>query len=71
MGVWPRMGVPGERMTVESYATLSWNLRPKSLKRKGGSTGGVLVQERGFFVLTGMPRSVLGESCTYCSCLLR
>ena len=24
----------------------------------------VLVQERGFLVLTGMPRPVLGESCT-------
>ena len=26
--------------------------------------GGVLVRERGFLVLTGMPRPILGESCT-------
>ena len=31
---------------------------------KGGSVGSVLVQERGFLVLTGMPRLVLGESPT-------
>ena len=34
------------------------------LKPKGDSAGGVLVEERGFLVLTDMPRSVLGESCT-------
>ena len=34
------------------------------LKPKGGSAGGVLVRERGFLVLTGMLRPVLGESCT-------
>ena len=37
---------------------------PRSLKPKGGSAGGVLVREREFFVLTGMPIPVLGESCT-------
>ena len=31
---------------------------------KGGSGGGVLVRERGFLVLTGMPRPVLREFCT-------
>ena len=36
----------------------------RSLKPKGGSPCGVLVRERGFLVLTGMPRPVLGESCT-------
>ena len=30
----------------------------------GGSAGGVLVREKGFLVSTGMPRPVLGESCT-------
>ena len=34
------------------------------LKPKGGSAGGVLVQERGFLVLTDIPIPVLGESCT-------
>ena len=37
---------------------------PRSLKPKGGSTGGILVRKRGFLVLTGMPRPVLRESCT-------
>ena len=35
-----------------------------SLKPIGGSVVGALVRERGFLVLTGMPRPVLGESCT-------
>ena len=38
--------------------------RLRSLKPKGGSAGDVLVRERGFLVLTDMPRPVLGESCT-------
>ena len=32
MGMCPRMGVPGERMTEESYATLSWNQLPEKFK---------------------------------------
>ena len=31
-GVWPRLGVPGKRMTEESYATLSWNQPPVKFK---------------------------------------
>ena len=56
------MGVPGERMTEESYATLSRNQLPVNLKPKGGSAGGVLVLERGFLVLTRIPNLILGES---------
>ena len=31
-GVWPRMGVPGEGMKEESYATLGWNQPPVKFK---------------------------------------
>ena len=48
VGVWPRMEVPSERMTEESYAAL---MEPttRKFKAEGGSAGGVLVRERGFF----------------------
>ena len=36
-------------MTEESYATLNWNQPPAKFKAEGGSAGGVLVRERGFF----------------------
>ena len=61
----PRMGVPGERMTEESYATLSWNQLPAKFKAerriRGRCTGS---KEEFFLVLTGIHRPVLGESCT-------
>ena len=53
--VWPWMGVPGERITEESYASLSWNQPPVNWKPKDGSVGGVMVRERGFLVLTSKP----------------
>ena len=34
MGVWPRMGVLGERMRKEPYATLSWNQPLANFKAK-------------------------------------
>ena len=38
---------------------------PVKFEAERRNAGGVLVRERGFFlVLTGMPRPVLGESCT-------
>ena len=42
----PRMRVPGERMTEESYATLSWNQPPVKFKAEMYC---VLVRERVFF----------------------
>ena len=35
-----------------------------SLKPKGDPASCIMVQERGFLVLTGIPRPMLGESCT-------
>ena len=37
----------------------SWSLKPK-----GGSASGNMIQKRGFLVSTGMPSLVLGKSCT-------
>ena len=51
-------------MTEESYATLSWNQPPEKFEAERRFAGGVLVQEKGFLVLTGMPRPILGESST-------
>ena len=52
-------------MTEESYATLSWNQPPLKFKAEKAVSRAVYWFERGgFLVLTGMPRPVLGESCT-------
>ena len=52
-------------MTEDSYATLSWNQTPVKFKAERWFRGWCIGSREGFFlVLTGMPRPVLGESCT-------
>ena len=51
-GVWPRMGVPGERMTEESYATLSWNQPPVKFKAERRFRGWCFGSREGVLVLT-------------------
>ena len=58
------MGVPGERMTEESYATLSWNQPPVKFNAERRFRGWCFGSREGVLVLTGMPRPILGESCT-------
>ena len=59
------MGVPGERMMEESYATLSLNQPPVQFKAEKRFRGRCIGSREGFFlVLKGMPSPVLGESCT-------
>ena len=61
----PRMGVPGERMTEESYATLSWDQLPAKFKAERLFRGWCIGSREGvFLVLTSMPRPILKESCT-------
>ena len=63
--VWPRTKVPGERMTEESYATLSRNQPPVKVKAERRFRGRCIGSREGFFfVLTGMLRPILGMSCT-------
>ena len=48
-GVCPRMGVPGERMTEESYATLSRNQLPAKFKAERRFRGRCIGSREGFF----------------------
>ena len=58
------MGVPSERMTEESYATLMEPTAREDQSRKAVPRVVYWFERGGFLVLTGMPRPVLGESCT-------
>ena len=49
-GMWQRMGVPGERMTKESYATLSWNQPPVKFKAERRFRGRCIGSREGFFL---------------------
>ena len=52
-------------MTEESYATLSWNQLPAKFKDERRFRGRCIGSREGFFLLlTGMPRPLLGVSCT-------
>ena len=64
MGVWPRVDVPSERMTEESYATLMEPTTREVYSRKAVPRVVYWFERGGFLVLTGMPGPVLGESCT-------
>ena len=52
-GVFPRMGVPGERMTEELYATLSWNQPPAKLKAERRFRGRCIGFREGVFGFNG------------------
>ena len=61
MGVWPRVEVPSEGMTEESYATLMEPTTREVESRKVVPRVVYWFERGGFLFLTGMPRPVLGE----------